>query len=109
MPDMARLHTESTIPDDVRYCMTIYEEITGMPPLLSCRRASQATGQRLARARSLKQVKCPHCSTRFADTDDSTRIEVVAKPSARTDPCHLYHKCDVCGTVFEIKIVIVVS
>ena len=108
MLDVDVIQEQPVSPGDAKYLMIIYGEISGMPPHLSFRRTPQAKAG-LSRQHKLKQVKCPHCSTRFADTDDSTRIEVIAKPVARPDPCHLYHKCESCGTVFGINIVIVVS
>ena|GEM_PF-5046715 len=108
MADMCGIEKHSVNPDDVQYALIIYGEISGIAQHLSLRRTSRTKGE-LQRQNRLKQVKCPHCATRFADTDVSTRIEVIAKPSTRLETCHLYRKCDVCATVFGINIVIVVS
>ena len=105
---MLELNAASVNTDAVQYHLIIYGEISGIAPHVSCRRTSRTKGE-FSRQSRLKQVKCPHCSARFADTDVSTRIEVIAKPAIRPDSCHLYHKCDACGAIFGINIIIVVS
>ena len=108
MPDGKQTPEISINPDEAQYLLVVYGEITGFGPRLSCRRTARGKNDTIRQHR-LKQVKCPHCATRFADTELTTRVEVVTKPNIKPDPCHLYRKCDTCGVVFGINIVIVVS
>jgi len=108
MLEARKIEDLSVSPEEIQYLLIIYGEISVINPHVAFRRSSRVKSE-TTRENRLKQLKCPHCSTRFADTDVSTKIEIITKPAIRKDPCQLYWKCDTCGAVFGVNIVIVVS
>jgi hypothetical protein len=106
MLDINRTKDFLSVPEnEVKYHITVYGKLYGIPPLVSFRRKKTKQNEEFQYKR--KDVKCPHCSAKFTEASADARIDIRTNPNQQPTPSLFYHKCEICSNEIGINPVVV--